>query len=247
MGSITVFGIGDFVKVFKAECPKGSDKARYSVNLLLDPKDPTDVKEIKKIKAQVDAAIKELGCKPGVSNLCFVKYDEAVMPDASYYNEKFKGFYMLKTNKGEEQGRPKVVDMRGDDITPADDKMYSGRRIAVNVDIHTYTKGSGGIRAGLNGVMDTGEDGPFGRLGGGAPSVNSMFGDYIDGSAAGPEDEDLPNFDEDEDLDFPDFEDEGPVYRMTDKAKGYTREQLIGMGKGWTDERLVAKGLMVIE
>jgi hypothetical protein len=36
-----------------------------------------------------------------------------------------------------------------------------------------------------------------------------------------------------------------PVYQMTDKAAGNTRDQLINNGQGWTDELLISQGMML--
>lgn len=149
--------------------------------------------------------------------------------------------YMIISGNAKAEDKPDVVDMN---VQPVMDPSLAcaGSICWVAFNSFTYNQNvNKGVGAGLNAVMVTGEMGALGRLDG-RPSVESMFADVTTGGEPAPSP--APNANAPAPA-LPDAPEPTPQYVMTEKAAGMTRDQLIASGKGWTDELLIAQGLML--
>lgn len=218
-----IYGIISFPSIFTPKTPKGSDVAKYSCSVLIPAGDP----QIADIQGQVEQA-KRNSFPSGYTgaNECFEEYDKKYA-GKDYYDPRFSGWWVFSCSS-KETDKPSVVDM---DHNPIIDpgSVRSGVMVHVHAGISGYTKGRGGIGGWLNGVMVTGEMGEMGDLSG-KPSVEGMFA----GVASAPRPPAAPGAP----APAP-----APVRHMLPAANGATYESLIAAG--WTDDMLVAKGMMV--
>lgn len=229
-----VKGILSFPTLFTPKIATGATEAKYSVAILLPPNDP----QIAAIQAEVNTAAANgfPSGMPAGTDCCFQPYDQKYN-GKDYYDPRFSG-YMVLSCTAKADDKPVVVD--GNHVPIIDPGVvYSGCIAHVHMAVSAYTKGRGGIGGWLNGVMFTGEEGPFGRLDG-RPSAEQMFATI--GQTATPPQAGAP-------APVPPTAPTPPpaapsiVHQMTDKAAGATYESFIA--GGWTDEAMIAGGYML--
>lgn len=169
-------------------------------------------------KADFDAAV--LASFPsGIQrnhDVCFSTYQER-FEGKDYYKPELASWYVFSCT-AQEKDKPPVVDSGHQPIIdPGSELMRPGTVVTVNAGMSGYIKGSGGVGGWLNGIMSSGELGQLGVLDN-KPSVESMFGGGAPAAAGA-----------------------APV--MTAAAAGATYEAMIAVG--WTDETLIAQGMMI--
>jgi len=215
-------GIARYAHVITPGAPKGTDNKQHSINILIHKSDP----QCAIINAEHESAKANgfPGGFPANGNVCWT--DLAITDPGA---PALRDYMCLKASTKPEYGTPVIVDAGLQPIMdPAWDSNVSGKIVYIDCSaIQAYNKGSEGVKAYLNGVMDTGEVGaiPVESLSS-KPTAETMFGNATQ-QAAGPG----PNA--------------APTYAMTAKAAGNTREQLIANGQGWSDELLISQGMMV--
>ena len=205
--------------VFKAGKKEGSSgDPKFSIGMLFAPDDP-QVAELQAMIDECKANTFPSGYPRKADTPCFAEYDIKVDPNASYYDPRFSGWYMLTLNAKENQ-KPEVVD--GDLETLMDKKLArAGMNGTVAFGMGGYIQGSGGVAGYFNGLMCQGEMGEMGDLTG-RPSVKQMFAGAAKTPAAKPS-----------------LKKASPV--MTDKAEGTYEEYIEG---GYTDQDLLDESLM---
>ncbi len=213
-------GIARYAHVITPGAPKGSDNKQHSICLLIHKSDP----QCAVINAEHEAAKANgfPGGFPANGNVC---WSDCAITEPGV--PALRDYMQLKTGTKVEHGRPVMVDMGLQPIMdPAWDSNVSGKVIFVDCAFAAYDQVSKGVKAYLNGVMDTGEVGtiPVESLSG-KPTAETMFGASPQAATPAPND--------------------APTYTMTAKAGVNTRDQLIANGQGWTDELLIAQGMMI--
>lgn len=123
-----------FPDLFQARQFDGSGPFTYGCTLLVDPKS----EDHKKIVAAIQAVAKERwsdkfetvlkGIKDNNQKICYY-------PGDTKDYDGFAGMYALSTKRQQEAGKPKVVDQKRQDLTPADGKPYGGCYVNAKVDI----------------------------------------------------------------------------------------------------------------
>lgn len=229
-------GIARYVHIMKPGAPKGSDRLRWSGNILIHKNDP----QCATITAEIEAA-KQNGFPSGFpanGDVCW--HDLAVTEPA---NIALKDYMCLKFSTNVDQDRPHFVDGGFNQfIDPMADSNATGKIVYVDGYIGSYDKGKGGVKTYLNGMLVTEEVGaiPTEALSS-KPDAKSMFGDIDTGGtqatgapAPSPASPPTP---------APNAE---PQYVMTAKAAGNTRQQLLDNGQGWTDELLLSQDMMTL-
>lgn len=246
----TIKGILSFPTLFIPKVAKGADLPKYSCSILLPPTDP----QIPALQAEVEAA--KLNSFPSGytgQDECLTAYD-IKYAGKDYYDPRFTGWWALSCTAKVED-KPAVVDMSHQPILDPG-AVYSGMVGYVHLGISGYTKGKGGIGGWLNGVMVTAEEPPMGRLDG-KPSVEQMFANVgapvqpqlgvhnVPAPAAVPPVATPPPA-----VVAPPTPPVPPAappvaagHVMTAKAAGQTYEASIALG--WTDENLIAHGMML--
>jgi len=221
--------------------------AKFQAVILLPPGDP----QIQQIEQEYQLALAEGfgGILPHGAKSCWTLYEDRYR-GKDYYDPKFNGCMVLSTTAAEDQP-PHVV---GADRQPITNKgateLQAGHYVWINFSMSKYEQGGGtGIGGWLNGIMTTGELGPFGSLSN-KPSAEAMFAGVaggpgpVGGSSApaspaapagpGPAAPAAPS------APAAPAAPAGPV--MTDKAE-FTYEQYITAG--WNDQQLITNGLMM--
>lgn len=234
MAQFKVKGIISYPHLFNARAIQPGDEPKYSVSVLLKKGDP----QIATIQALIEQE-KANGWPSGfpANGKVFLKDGAVAHPDNPAVHE-----YMIVSGNARQDSKPAVVDMNTQPVVDPS-QVYAGAICWVAFNSFTYNQAvNKGVSCGLNAVMITGEEGELGRLDG-RPTVESMFADVTgtpapattEASTAAPIP--APN--------APDAPAPTPQYVMTEKAGGLTRDQLLASGKGWTDELLIAQGLML--
>jgi hypothetical protein len=222
--AINVKGIISFPTLFVPEKAKGATEEKFSGVVLLPPTDP----QVAAINAAVNEAKQNTFPQgfPAAGDVCFAPYDTK-FGGKDYYDSRFSGWHVLSfTAKAND--RPKVVDENFQDVLDPS-KVFAGCVVEVNVGIGGYVMGKGGVGGFLNGVMLLADEPPMGRLDG-KPSVEQMFGNR--GNAApGPNGPGAPAA----------SGNAAPQFQMTASAQ-FSREEY--HASGWTDEQLIAQGMM---
>lgn len=227
-------GIVRYPHVSAASAAKGSDKKMFSLCLLFHKTDP----QCQTITADHETA-KQNGFPngfPAKANTCWD--DLALDPQCP---PELKDYMQLKIST-DEANRPVLCDAALQPvIDPAWDGTAAGKIVYVDCSpISAYDKGLGGVKSYLNGVMDTGEMGaiPAEKLST-KPTAEGMFGNIVNGGqTAAP----VAQQQTTTTAAPPPPPPSEPQYVMTDKATT-TREAY--HESGWTDEQLIANGMMI--
>jgi len=176
-----------FPHIFKPHAAPGSDKEKFSVESLLDPMNP----EHQGILTQLDAAYAKVLHEAGKADMIGVfprpYRTEAEVTQARALKGKgprpeLAGKVLVRASNG--NSKPPVVDQN---VQPILDQLaiFSGCVCNVMVDVYYYGQSANpGVFCGLNGVQLVNNVGVE-RLGGGAPSADSMF-NKVAGPPANP-------------------------------------------------------------
>lgn len=218
-------GIVRYPKLMKARDYKNDGNFKYSVDLLIHKSDPV-CQEIEKTMNEVIANEYPKGAPKGFKT-CWSDLAESG-------NDALKDYMLLKASSKIEN-KPNVVDRNNQPvIDPSIDGTITGQLVWIAGGFGCYPQG--GIKMYLNGVLLTGEMGPIPTEAiSSKPTAEEMFADVI----------------QEEPVASMGFPPTAPIptppslskYQMTAKANGATRDQLIE--KGWSDEQLIAEGLML--
>jgi len=227
---IKVKGIARYAHLIKPSSPKGSEKLKYSLQVLLHKTDP----QVKEIQSKIEEAIKNQwpSGKPQ-KNFHVCLKDLAVKEPE---NDVLKDYIAVKIATSAEFDRPILVDQSLSAIIDPGVQI-TGQEVIVSAKISAYVHAlNSGVAAYLQGtcVTDTKGSLPIESLSA-KPSAESMFGDVVttnqSTSVATPPSAPTPPTAPDK-----------PVYEMTEKANGATRDAFIA--QGWTDSMLIEHGYM---
>lgn len=172
--------------LFKARSVNNGAPA-FSLVLMLNKQDPEDMKFLKTLYDDCNAALIEKWPQeanrprtPVIGSVDSPIKDGDTTPNKKgiilcQVNPEYAGHYIIRANCREDNGRPGVVDMNGQKILDQNE-VYGGCYGRVGVNVYTFeNQMNAGVTIGLNGFMKTG-DGE--SLGGGRPSTEDMFGKY---------------------------------------------------------------------
>lgn len=232
-----VQGIARYTHIANPGAPKGSDKKRHSVDILIHETDP----QCAVINAAV-AAAKANGFPSGFPANGHICWEKLPAEGA------LAGYWSLSANTKVEHGRPTFVNSALQEIIdPAADGKTDGKIVYADVGIASYDQVSKGVKAYLNGLMVTDQDGAIPREAlTSKPDAAGMFGDIAGGGAPAPAAAPpipaapaplappVPA--------APPAAPAAPQYVMTPAANGVTREAY--HAAGWSDEQLIANGLL---
>lgn len=237
-------GIISYPNVFIPKAIKQGDDPKYTTSLLILKTDP----QIQVIGAAIETA-KLNGFPSGfpASGGTCLHDGQLKFPEEPKLHP-----YMILTAASNVQSKPLVVDAN---LAPIIDpgQVYPGAEVWLSVNFYTYDKSvSKGVTAGLNGVMVTGLEGALGRLDN-RPTVEQMFGPETTATTATPAASTqpvvthtpAPNAAPAPNATPAPAPNAAPQYIMTAAADGFTRDQLLDNGKGWTDDLLVLQGMMI--
>lgn len=225
-------GIARYAHLVKPSSPKGADKLKYSVQLLVHKNDP--------LCSEIHKAIDETfqnkwpSNKPKNLHSCFK--DCAVEEPG---NTALVDYMSIKCATSAEFDRPVLVD---ESFTPIIDPatQIDGQIVWVDCNIGSYEHPlNSGVAAYLQGTLITSEKGslPLDAITS-KPSAESMFSSVIKESpSALPVNASTPT-----PPTSPAVPQAPSQYEMTPKAEGRTRQQFIDAG--WNDEMLIKEGFM---
>lgn len=226
---------------------KGTDRLRWSIQGLIHKNDP----QLAQLVAEVEA-VKRNGFPSGFPP----KADSCLLDCAVEYPgiEAFRDYYVLNANtpteiQGKQMIQPNFVDKYNRKLTdPRADGDITGHYAYMDVGFSTYQQGSQGIKAYLNGVMDTGEIGPIPVESlSSTPTGESMFANVCSPAPASPDAAMFANVAPapaaPAPIAPPPAPPAAPVRTMTPKAAGATYESFIS--NGWTDALLIEHGYMM--
>lgn len=179
---VTVFGRLSFAHIFKPHINKkvANAKAKFSVNVIMDPKTPEGKASIAAVKNAIKAAghdkwgkwphaklvDTETGDPVDVKRFCLVK-GSSFKDDDGNVRPECQGMWVLKASSNEDSP-PVTVDSDGrSPLTGKDGKLYAGSYAKVGVRIYGTENGGLGVFAALNAAMFKKHGDP---LGGGAPA-----------------------------------------------------------------------------
>lgn len=226
-------GIARYAHLVRPSSPIGSDKMKYSVQLLIHKND-TQYSEIQKI---IDETFENKwpSKKPKNLHSCFkdLAIEESENPSLSDYMS-------LKCATSAEFDRPILVDENLKTIVDPSTQI-NGNIIWVEVNIGSYEHPlNSGVAAYLQGTLVTSEKGslPLDAIIA-KPSAETLFKDIINQSPSASSTKEssitppplVPK------------PSEQPQYIMTSKAEGRKREDFITVG--WTDKMLIKEGFML--
>ena len=230
-----VKGIARYTHIANPSAPKGSEKKRWSISTLIHKNDS----QIAMINKEIEQA-KANGFPSGFpanAHVCFV--DCAIAePD----NTHLRDYMSLSANTSVEGGtKPHFVDANIQPIMdPAADGNTDGMVVFADVGIASYNQVSSGVKAYLNGVMVTDEQGAIPREAlTSKPDAAQMFSDV--GASPAATGANPPT------ASAPPAPNAAPPpapaqKQMTAKANGVSYEDHIA--SGWTDELLIQHGLL---
>lgn len=234
-----VKGVARYTHIVNPSAPKNTDKLRWGIHVLIHKTDP-QVQAIQAEHDRVSAAGFPSGF-PAQGDTCWK--DLAITEPE---NTHLKDYMCLSVQTNVEGGtKPHFVDSNIQPIiTPGADSETDGMIVYVEAGIASYTIGSGGIKAYLNGAMVTGEKGPIPREAlTSMPDANQMFGDVASATptpsaapAANPAPAPAP-------VTTPPPAPAANSKVMTEKAAGASYDSFIA--NGWTDAQLVEQGYMI--
>ena len=174
-----------FLKVFKAEAVKGSDKKTFGATFLIDPKDP-QLKAINEAIAQTakdkwgakaDAVLKQM---KAADKLCLHNGDTKAQYD---------GFENMMFVSSSTPTRPLAFDRNKQPVAEEDGVLYSGCFVNASLELWAQDNDFGKrINAQLGGVQFVKDGDAFGA---GSAADEDDFDDLGEGSDAEDEDDDL--------------------------------------------------------
>lgn len=234
--------IARYCHIAKPGSAKGSDKLSWSIQGLIHKRDP----QLPTLVAEIEAA-KKNGFPSGFP----AKGDTCLLDCAVEYpgSAALQDYMILKAKTSVDTGRkPHFVDINAQPlIDPMCDSNITGHYVYIDVGIATYNQASQGVKAYLNGVMDTGEMGPIAleHLSS-VPSAHAMFSGVMSAPPSppmvspvgmmAPPAAPAP-------MAPPPAPPAAPVRTMTPKAAGATYESFIS--NGWNDAMLIEHGYMM--
>lgn len=249
-----VKGIAQHVHAVNASAARGSDKLKFSINVLVHKSDP----QVATIAAGHQAALQN-GFPAGLpagADICWT--DCAVTEPA---NAALSQYWRLRASTNVEHGQPQIMDMAQQPILdPALDGKLSGQVVWFGGDFASYTAGKQGVKCYFNGLMVTGEQGtiPTEALSS-KPDMTAAFAQAAAGGVvpqaaapvpvagqpapipgapvAAPVPAPVPA-----PMAPPAAPVPQPQHVMTAAAQGATYEAMIAAG--WTDETLIQNGMM---
>jgi len=231
---LKIKGIMSYPHLFTPRSVQPGDDPKYSVTILLRKDDP-QVAQIQAIIAQEKANAWPTGFPP--NGKVFLRDCTETQPG----NAAVANWVEVRCGAPADN-KPAVVDAN---IQPVMDPgaVVAGEIAWVSLNTFTYNMAvSKGVGAGLNGVMLTKELGEFGCLDN-RPTAEQMFADVAGGHAPAPAaapstpPPPAPNFM------TPPPPPAVPQFTMTAAANGVTREAY--HAAGWTDDMLIANGLLI--
>lgn len=261
MSSITVEGILSFPTLFKPRAINNSGDPKYSLNLLFRG-DDSELARLYQLFGQVKTESYPSGTVPSSHKMCLDTYANKMDPNKPYYDQRLadEGWWTLSCTAPAERP-PKIVDLGLNDvIDPGHAGARAGMRVKVNLGMGYFNKGGGqGIGAWMNGVQLTEVLGELGQLSN-EQSAEDMFGAPAGHPAAPGGTPPVPGSTPAAPPAAP--AGPGPTApttaappappapttaapagpRMTAAANGISYEAY--RGQGWTDEQLIANGLM---
>jgi hypothetical protein len=137
-----------YPNLFKARAPKGSDKAKFSADFILDKKAHKD--QIARLEKLCERAmIDKFGKKVGIKHMCLKDGNDPSKEDIEGYGDDV----MYLTAKSDT--RPAVVDNKKNPLTEEDGKIYGGCYVNASVEIYGFKHEVGGncILASLRAVQ----------------------------------------------------------------------------------------------
>jgi len=166
-----VTGIARYVHVITPSAPKGSDKPKYSANVLVHKSDP----QVPIITAAVEEA-KLKGFPSGFPNGGHSCWSDLAITEPE--NAATRDYMSLSTSTNIANGRPHFVDdaQLQPIIDPGADDATTGKIIHVDIGIASYDQVSKGVKAYLNGACVTQTVGVIPReVLSSKPSAEQMF------------------------------------------------------------------------
>jgi hypothetical protein len=175
-----VQGIARYTHLAKPSAPKGSQDLKYSINILIHKNDP----QLPNIQAELATTIKN-GFPSGMPASAHTCLHDMAIKDPT--NTALADYMSLSANTRADMNRPDFVDSNLDMIIdPAADSNTDGMVVYADINFATYDQVAKGVKAYLNAVMVTQQEGAIPRESlSSKPSVKSLFGDLV-GTAAAP-------------------------------------------------------------
>ncbi len=137
-----------FPNLFDARAPKGSDKAKFSADFILNKKTQKD--QIAKLEKLCERAmLDKFGKKVGIKHMCLKDGNDPSKQDIEGYGDEV--MYLTAKN----DSRPAIVDQKKVTITKEDGKIYGGCYVNASVEIYGFKHDVGGncILASLRAVQ----------------------------------------------------------------------------------------------
>ena len=145
---------------------------RFQASFLMDPKDPAQKEQIKKIKETVEQiAMDNFGKKVPSDKCCLRKGDDE---EGNPRYDGYGGMWAVSAARAQKQGRPVLVDRRRNPLSDKDaaTMLYAGCRVNAKINIYANNhEGVKRINATIEVVQFVRDDEPFGA---GPASVDDM-------------------------------------------------------------------------
>lgn len=152
-----------YLNVFTPRLNAQNQKQEYSVSLLVPKTNTEDVALIKAaIKAAIDKEFTANGKKPGPQAWNPLRDgDKDTKQDGSPLGAEAKGCYVVSAKMDADRGKPGVVDAQMQPVL--DPKgVVSGDWGLASINFYGYSKGTGGVGAGLHNIMKVKDGEPLG-------------------------------------------------------------------------------------
>lgn len=126
-----------FPNLFKARAPKGSDKAKYSADFIMDKKAHKDL--ITKLEKLCERAmLNKFGKKVGIKHMCLKDGNDPSKEGVEGYGDEVM-YITAKSNT-----RPAIIDHNKNTVTEEDGKVYGGCYVNASVEIYGFKHDVGG-------------------------------------------------------------------------------------------------------
>jgi hypothetical protein len=168
-----------FPKLFEAEQYEGKGPYRYGAAFWV-PK--TDTALIAQINEAIQTEAKAAWGAKAQAMLAEVLPDKKACCWIDGTRKDAEDYWVLGSYRGQEKGRPLVIDQKKQPLVAADGKPYAGCYVHATVEIYTTGKPNVGIRCGLLGVQFAKDGDAFG---GGSPANPDDFAELAEGADAG--------------------------------------------------------------